>query len=145
MISIAFIDAFTSLICGTTVFSILGFIAFQQGKSVDDVLESGPGLIFMVIPEAIRNMEFAPFWGVLFFLMIFMLGIDSQFTMVETVITALEDEFNVHIKKVIPKREILVLVVCFVLLLLSLPNICPVSWNCLSFIHMLQIINKGAY
>jgi solute carrier family 6 GABA transporter-like protein 6/8/11/12/13 len=47
--------------------------------------------------------------------------------MVETVITALEDEFNVHIKKFIKKREILVLVVCAFLFFLSLPNICPVN------------------
>ena len=49
MISIAVIDAFTSILCGTMVFSILGYIATSQGREVDDVLESGPGLIFMVM------------------------------------------------------------------------------------------------
>jgi solute carrier family 6 GABA transporter-like protein 6/8/11/12/13 len=45
--------------------------------------------------------------------------------MVETVITALEDEFQHHIKKVFKKRELLVLIVCCGLFLLALPNLCP--------------------
>ncbi len=80
----------------------------------------------MVLPEALRNMSLSPLWSVLFFLMIFLLGIDSQFTMVETVITTLEDEFGAKIKKIIKKRELLVAIVCFVTFFLSFPNLCPV-------------------
>jgi hypothetical protein len=50
----------------------------------------------------------------------------TKFGMVETVVTALEDEFNVHIKKYLKKREFLVLIVCVILFFLALPNICPV-------------------
>ncbi|CAF0789248.1 unnamed protein product [Brachionus calyciflorus] len=125
VLAISVIDAFTSIICGSTVFSVLGYIAKTQSKTVDDVIESGPGLIFMVLPEAIRNMTFSPLWGILFFTMIFLLGIDSQFTMVETVVTTIEDEFNVQVKKYIKRREILVFLVCFFTFFLSLPNICP--------------------
>jgi SNF family Na+-dependent transporter len=77
-IAIAVIDACTSIVCGTTVFSILGYIAYTQDTSVDKVIASGPGLIFMVLPEAIRNMNLAPLWAILFFTMVFLLGIDSQ-------------------------------------------------------------------
>jgi len=66
------------VICGATVFSILGYIAKSQSKEIDDILQQGPGLVFMVIPEAIRNMAISPLWSLLFFCMIFMLGIDSQ-------------------------------------------------------------------
>ena len=80
-----------------------------------------------VLPEALRNMSWGPFWSILFFLMIFMLGIDSQFTMVETVITAIEDEFGTHIKRFIKRREMLVFLVCFGTFFLSFPNLCPVA------------------
>ena len=56
----------------------MGYIAKSQSKSIDNVVEQGPGLIFMVLPEALRNMSLSPLWSILFFLMIFMLGIDSQ-------------------------------------------------------------------
>jgi SNF family Na+-dependent transporter len=47
--AIAGIDAVTSIICGTCVFSVLGYIAKSQGKDIDAIVEQGPGLIFMVI------------------------------------------------------------------------------------------------
>ncbi len=78
MLAISVVDAFTSIICGSTVFSVMGYIAKTQSKSVENVVEQGPGLIFMVLPEALRNMSLSPLWSILFFLMIFMLGIDSQ-------------------------------------------------------------------
>jgi SNF family Na+-dependent transporter len=111
------------------VFSVLGYIAKMQQKEIDNVLEQGPGLIFMVMPEALRNMSLSPLWSILFFLMIFMLGIDSQFTMVETVVTTIEDEFRVQVRKYFKRREFLVLAICVLTFFLSLPNICPVSFN----------------
>ena len=49
VLAIACADAFTSIICGTTVFSVLGYIAKSQSKQIDDILQQGPGLVFMVI------------------------------------------------------------------------------------------------
>lgn len=46
--------------------------------------------------------------------------------MVETVVTTIEDEFNVHIKKYIKRREIVVLIVCGFTAMLSIPLMCPV-------------------
>lgn len=125
VIAISIVDCITSVMCGCTVFSVLGYIAHIQSKSIDDVIVSGPGLVFMVLPEAIRNMPLAPLWSILFFLMIFMLGIDSQFTMVDTVITTIEDEFGIKLKRFYRKREILVLIVCIITFFLSLPTLCP--------------------
>ena len=48
--------------------------------------------------------------------------------MVETVVTTIEDEFKIYVKKYIRKREILVFLVCFFTFFLTIPNICPVSF-----------------
>ena len=48
--------------------------------------------------------------------------------MIETVVTAIEDEFGVQVKKYIRRREVLVFLVCMVTFILSLPNLCPVSY-----------------
>lgn len=48
VLSIACIDAATSILCGCVVFSVLGYVAFTQGKTVDEIARPGPGLIFMV-------------------------------------------------------------------------------------------------
>jgi len=92
---------------------------------------TGPGLAFVAYPEGIAMMPIAPFWSVLFFIMLFTLGVDSQFAMLETVVTALVDEFPV-LKR--GRRKIAVVgVFCVVMFLLGLPQcslVSPISRRC---------------
>jgi solute carrier family 6 (neurotransmitter transporter, taurine) member 6 len=145
---IGLIDGVTSIVCGLTVFSVLGYISKAQSRDIRNVVVAGPGLVFMVLPEALRNMSFSPFWSVIFFTMIFLLGIDSQFSMVETVITTIEDEFPNFVKKYLKRREFVVLAVCIITFLLSLPSVCPVSevlnYNQLISNHFLFVL-KGRH
>ena len=64
----------------------------------------GPGLAFVIIGEALLRMPGAPFWAIMFFIMLFLLGLDSQFATLEGLITVLRD--NKHIQKI--RKEILV-------------------------------------
>ncbi|CAG9535602.1 unnamed protein product [Cercopithifilaria johnstoni] len=72
----------TSVInCATSFLS--GFVIFSEG----------PGLVFVVYPEALATMPGASIFSVIFFLMLFTLGLDSSFGGSEAIITALSDEF----------------------------------------------------
>ncbi|XP_052788428.1 sodium- and chloride-dependent glycine transporter 2-like [Mya arenaria] len=83
----------TSFYAGFVIFSVLGFMAHQKNTDVANVVASGPGLVFMVYPEALSQMPVAPLWSVLFFLMMTMLGFSSQFSATETVLSSIIDEF----------------------------------------------------
>lgn len=52
---------------------------------------AGTGLAFIIFTEAINQFPGSNFWAILFFLMLFTLGIDSQFGTLEGVVTSLMD------------------------------------------------------
>lgn len=58
-------------------------MAFNNCVPVDEVVKSGPGLAFIAYPEALSLLPAAPFFSILFFIMLVLLGLDSQFAMVD--------------------------------------------------------------
>ncbi|XP_066570725.1 sodium- and chloride-dependent neutral and basic amino acid transporter B(0+) [Amia ocellicauda] len=108
----------SSVFAGFAIFSILGHIAHVSGKSVSEVAQSGFGLAFIVYPEALSNLPVSPLWSVLFFFMLVTLGLDSQFAIIETITTTLQDEFPRYFKS---KRIHLTVASCILFFLLGLP------------------------
>ncbi|CAG0896572.1 unnamed protein product, partial [Cyprideis torosa] len=103
-ILVAVSNCATSVFAGFVIFSIVGHMAFLLDKPVGEVIQSGPGLAFIAYPQALAQMTIAPLWAVIFFVMLITLGLDSQFVMVETVTTAMFDEWptlRTHKSKVV--------------------------------------------
>jgi len=96
----AFITSFsncaTSFFAGFAVFSIVGFIMQAMSIPVGDVSASGLGLAFVTFPVAISMMPAANgFIGIVFFLCLFFLGIDSAlFLVYGGVISPVMDKFG---------------------------------------------------
>ncbi|XP_074593124.1 sodium-dependent proline transporter-like isoform X1 [Brevipalpus obovatus] len=89
------LDTVTSIIAGLVIFSGLGAMAHNLNVEVKDVVKGGPGLAFVVYPEALSKLPLAEVWSVLFFFMLFILGMDSEFALLESVLTSLADEFQI--------------------------------------------------
>lgn len=92
----------TSYLAGIAVFSVLGYMATQLSVPVDKVVSGGIGLAFVVYPQAISlfpgGVVVQSIIGLLFFLMLLTLGIDSAFSLVEAVEAAASDKFKVNKK-----------------------------------------------
>jgi solute carrier family 6 (neurotransmitter transporter, glycine) member 5/9 len=90
---------FTAVFAGFVVFAILGFLATSMKVSIDEVMNSGPGLAFVTYPEAVLLMpQFPQLWAILFFSMMFVLGMGSQFGGIEAINTAIIDQWP-HLRK----------------------------------------------
>lgn len=122
-LAISTINAVTSLLVGIFAFATIGNIATELGRTVDDVISDGPGLVFVVYPQAMAKMPVSQLWAVLFFFMLLCLSLNSQFAIVEVVITSIQDGFPKWVKKHLMCHEMLVLVVCIVSFLFGLPHI----------------------
>ena len=111
----------TSLFSGFVIFSVLGHLAFELGQDdVAKVVSEGPGLTFVVYPEAVARLPAPNLWAILFFVMLLILGIDSQFCTVESFITGLVDEFPKFLR---PRRIKFTLVIVAIHFLLGLSMI----------------------
>lgn len=63
-------------------------------ENIHDVVQPGPGLAFISYPDAIAKFEWMPqLFSVLFFLMLFVLGIGSNIGVANCIITAIRDQF----------------------------------------------------
>uniref|UniRef100_A0A671XIY6 Transporter n=1 Tax=Sparus aurata TaxID=8175 RepID=A0A671XIY6_SPAAU len=105
----------TSFVAGFAIFSALGFMAYEQNMHISEVAESGPGLAFIAYPRAVAMMPFPQIWAIFFFVMIILLGLDSQFVGLEALATSISD-MNPSFFHVGHRRKFLLLgisIVCF--------------------------------
>ncbi|XP_051649824.1 sodium-dependent proline transporter isoform X1 [Manacus candei] len=137
-------NAITSILAGFAIFSVLGYMSQELGVPVNQVAKAGPGLAFVVYPQAMTMLPLSPFWSFLFFFMLLTLGLDSQvrreptepavehrqpegsgdpllpckqFAFMETIVTAVTDEFPYYLR---PKKASFSAVICIALFLMGL-------------------------
>jgi len=90
-------DLGTSFVGGIAIFATLGGMAFatqQAGNAVgvEDVVNGGPGLAFVAFPYALAQLPGAAWWSLIFFFTLVTLGIDSAFSITESVLAGFVDK-----------------------------------------------------
>ncbi|XP_046715438.1 solute carrier family 6 member 22, tandem duplicate 1 [Silurus meridionalis] len=118
-IYLCLLNSGTSFVAGFAIFSVLGFMAYEQKTDISTVAESGPGLAFIAYPRAVAMMPVPQLWAICFFVMIILLGLDSEFVCLEALTTAVTDMYPSfflfgH------RRKGFLLIICFVCFLCGL-------------------------
>ena len=91
----AIVNCSYSVFAGFAVFIVLGYMAHVKGVAVQDVVRGGPGLCFVVYPEAISRLPaFNSLFGFLFFLTLVLAGLTSAMSIVEAFAAAAVDKFG---------------------------------------------------
>ncbi|XP_077290278.1 serotonin transporter [Arctopsyche grandis] len=131
------INCLTSFLAGFVIFSVLGYMAHVQNKKIEEVGLEGPGLVFIVYPEAIATMSGSVFWSIIFFLMLITLGLDSTFGGLEAMITALCDEYPRALGR---RRELFVLVLLILIYICALPT---TTYGGVYLVNLLNVYGPG--
>jgi len=92
---IAISNSCFSFVSGFAVFATLGYLSNVEGVSISELNFSGFGLVFGSFPVALGTLPGGEHWIRLFFVMLFLLGIDSAFSFVEAFLVCLQDASSV--------------------------------------------------
>ncbi|MBR7742761.1 sodium-dependent transporter [Phycicoccus sp. BSK3Z-2] len=91
---VGFSNSGFELLAGIGVFAALGFMAQANGVAVDEVASSGLGLAFVAFPAIIGEAPLGALLGVLFFGSLVFAGITSLVSVIEVVVSAVRDKFE---------------------------------------------------
>jgi len=126
---ICILNCLYSIIAGFAVFGTIGFMAQAEGVPFADAIASGPGLAFVVYPEAINQLPMLnQLFGALFFLMLIIAGISSMISLTEAFSCSICDKFAISRKKSVS-------LICTLGVLGSIP------FTTRSGVHILDIID----
>lgn len=91
---VGFANSGFELLAGIGVFAALGFMAQASGVAVDEVASDGLGLAFVAFPAIINEAPAGALIGVLFFSSLVLAGVTSLVSVIEVVISAVRDKFE---------------------------------------------------
>ena len=91
---VGFANSSFELLAGIGVFAALGFMAQANGVAVNEVASDGIGLAFIAFPTIISQAPFGALIGVLFFASLVIAGLTSLVSVIEVVISAVRDKFE---------------------------------------------------
>ena len=114
-INVAFLDTFVALCSGLIIFPACA----AYGVDVD----SGPGLLFITLPNVFNHLPLGNIWGSLFFLFMLFAAFSTVLAVFETITACCMDLFHLNRKKACMMNIIL-------MILLALP--CLLGFNILS-------------
>jgi SNF family Na+-dependent transporter len=98
---------------------VLGYKSLQTGVPVENLAVGGPGLSFIVYPEALALMPFPWIWCIFFFLMMITIGFGSILSLSECVLDSISEAFKEQLNTK-TKKTLLRFVVCMLFFLVGL-------------------------
>lgn len=97
----------------------MGFFSKLSNVHLRDLPISGQDLVFITYPAALSFLPFTRFWLAIFFVMMVLIGIDSQFGIVDMMSYIILD-FNLTFMKKPIREEVVRLILCIILALFGL-------------------------
>ena len=85
------IDSMTSILAGFVIFSYMGSVAYERKADISKVVTDGPGLAFIIYPEAVAKFPFGQIFSIVFFFMLILLGLGSQTPAIESIMSTIYD------------------------------------------------------
>lgn len=109
-LQVSVLDTLVALLAGLIIFPAAFALASNQATITDDLIEGGPGLLFITLPELFNQMPLSAVWSTLFFILLAIAALTSTISLMEVVTVYLHEEFNFSRRKSVLIVTIVVLV-----------------------------------
>ncbi|RWS29914.1 Sodium-dependent nutrient amino acid transporter 1-like protein [Leptotrombidium deliense] len=131
---ISVVDTFSSILASCVVFAVLGSMSHELKTPISELVKmQGEELAFIVYPQVLSTVKVVPqLWSVLFFIMLFVLGVGSSVSQVETILTCIREQFP----RLMNRKSSIALIA------LTIFNICGFSLTNNSGRDVLKILNN---
>lgn len=97
---VAFSNSSFEMLAGIGVFSAIGFLAAQQGVAVSELDGlTGITLSFITFPAVIAQMPGGAIFGALFFGSLLLAGMTSLVSVLQVVLAAIQEKFNLNVRR----------------------------------------------
>ncbi|VDN05708.1 unnamed protein product [Thelazia callipaeda] len=139
------------ILSAMVIFSFIGFIAQNQQRPLDEILQHDPLYIaFTIYPDVTSFMDvMGPLWAALFFSMLTLSAVDAQFAWIEMIVSSIMNKLDKIDKRTETRLVVGLCIICFICglplttrggiyIFHSIENL-NANWNSFS-ISLLQII-----
>lgn len=111
------INYLTSIFSGLVSFAILGYMSTYSGIAIANLVEVGPGFVFMVYTEALAQLPLAHLNSLVFFGVLLYLGFNTELTVIETVMSTIVDTWPHKLRY---RKPLILMILCAVMFIISL-------------------------
>lgn len=84
----------TSIFAAITLFAFVGYASHHTGIPIEKMPLGGMELTFVAYPALLNTLPFPQFWAVIFFLMMTLLGLGSEYIFIECISSLLHGTMN---------------------------------------------------
>jgi SNF family Na+-dependent transporter len=138
---LTFANLFSSILSAIIVFGFIGHFSYESQIPIDELPLSGASLVFVTYPASLALLPFPRFWLAIFFVSLFLLSIDSQIGILESISHFFIDSRNIYkcpsfIEKISKYSNMKIrFYVCLISLLLGLPMCFQSGFRTLTFLN----------
>ncbi|CAG5131871.1 unnamed protein product, partial [Candidula unifasciata] len=136
VIIVPVVNFVTSIFAGFFVFCTLGIVYEKTDVCIEELINLGSDFFaFVIFPEAVSLLRIPQAWALMFFLMLFFVGLDTQFAYFGMITDAFIDEYPEILRK---RKALFTGVCCLIAFIFGIPLVFQGST------YLIQIIGSYA-
>lgn len=98
-LQVSILDSLVAVLAGVVIFPAAFALTANPDTIVSNLVEGGPGLLFITLPQLFNEMPLSMLWSAMFFFLLAIAALTSTISLTEVVTIYMEEEYHISRKK----------------------------------------------